>query len=82
MDDCDYVQLSLIIEFQLAGIAAQYGDNSLEYISKLTYLMDIIAWKKHKCHVQDLKYMQSTFKYLAKETQQIFVNYYNDFIEQ
>ncbi|XP_034476794.1 SET and MYND domain-containing protein 4 isoform X2 [Drosophila innubila] len=82
LNDFDYGQLSSIIEFQLAGIAAQSGNNSLEYISKLTYLLDLIAWKKHKCHAQDLKSMRSTFEYLSEETRRIFVNYYNDFIEQ
>ncbi|KAL7735574.1 hypothetical protein ACLKA6_009538 [Drosophila palustris] len=82
LDDFDYGQLSLVIQFQLAGIAAQSGNNSQEYISKLTYLMDLIAWRQHKCHAQDLKRMRATFEYLAEETRRIFVNYYNDFIEQ
>ncbi|XP_034103052.1 SET and MYND domain-containing protein 4 isoform X1 [Drosophila albomicans] len=80
--DYDYAELSKIIEFELAGIAAQRGSNSLLYISNATYLLDLIAWGKHKANAKQLPAMRSSFAFLAKETREIFVNYYNDFIEQ
>jgi len=82
LDDVDYLQLSLIIKFQLAGIAEQSGCNSNEYISKLTFLLDLIALRKHKCNVEELKEIRNALEFLAGETRQIFVNYFNDFIEQ
>ncbi|KAH8296927.1 hypothetical protein KR044_001061 [Drosophila immigrans] len=81
-DDTDYDALIEIIEFQLAGIAAQSGINSLEYISRLTYFLDMIAWRKHKAGSKKLQAMRDSFEYLANEMRDIFVNYYNDFIEQ
>ncbi|EDW02369.1 SET and MYND domain-containing protein 4 [Drosophila grimshawi] len=82
LDDLDYGQLARIIDFQLAGTAAQYGINSLEYMTKLTHLFDLIAWGKHKCSVPQLKTMRAALNNLPSETKVIFVNYYNDFIEQ
>ncbi|KAH8370226.1 hypothetical protein KR093_002683 [Drosophila rubida] len=82
LDDRDYAELIKIIELWLAGIAAQSGSNSLQYISKLTYLLDMIAGRKHKVSAKQLQFMRDSFDYLANETREIFVNYYKDFIEQ
>lgn len=61
---------------------AQHGANSMTYISNLTYLMDLTAFGKYKCSSEQLKAMRAAFNYLPPDTKQIFVNYYNDFIEQ
>ncbi|KAH8407708.1 hypothetical protein KR222_011041 [Zaprionus bogoriensis] len=82
LSDCDYAQLAPIIRFQLAGLAAQCGSSSMEYLTQMTYYWDLLALGKHKCSLQQLRHMRSAVEFLARETRQIFVNYYNDFIEQ
>lgn len=79
----DYHELTNVIRWQLAGIAAQSGCNSMAYITQLTYYWDLLAWGKQKGEFpQQLQAMRKAIDCLAGETRRIFVNYYNDFIEQ
>ncbi|KAH8280535.1 hypothetical protein KR018_009338 [Drosophila ironensis] len=82
MTDFDYTRLESIIRKLLKYTAAQFGDNSLEYISKVTYLWDIIAMKKCQSKPKDNKIFKALLEYLAAEHKEVFLNYYNDFIEQ
>ncbi|TDG50775.1 hypothetical protein AWZ03_002764 [Drosophila navojoa] len=81
-DDIDYKQLSRILDHLLAGVAAQHGADSMTYISHLTYLMDLAAFGKYKCSSEQLRAVRTAINYLPTDTKRIFVNYYNDFIEQ
>ncbi|EDW89521.1 SET and MYND domain-containing protein 4 isoform X1 [Drosophila yakuba] len=81
MDESEYEDLARIIRKQLEGTAAQYGDTSMEYIARMTYLWDIIAQKKCRTNEKELQ-MKGKVKYLASEHREVFLNYYNDFIEQ
>lgn len=82
MDEFEYEDLARIIRKQLEGIAAQCGDNSTEYIARMTYLWDIIAQKKCRTDRKELLEMKGKVDYLASEHREVFLNYYNDFIEQ
>ncbi|XP_030560223.1 SET and MYND domain-containing protein 4 [Drosophila novamexicana] len=80
-EDTEFSHLGRIIEYLLAGAEAQIGSNAVEYIPIMGCLFDLIAWGKYKCSRKRLAKMRAKLDYLAGETQQIFVNYYNDFIE-
>ncbi|XP_033153270.1 SET and MYND domain-containing protein 4 [Drosophila mauritiana] len=82
LNDFEYEDLARIIRKQLEGTAAQCGDNSTEYIARMTYLWDIIAQKKCRTDKKELLEMKGKVDYLASEHREVFLNYYNDFIEQ
>lgn len=44
--------------------------------------MDLTAFGKYKCSSEQLKAMRAAINDLPTDTKRIFVNYYNDFIEQ
>lgn len=44
--------------------------------------MDLAAFGKYKCSSEQLKAVRTAINYLPTDTKRIFVNYYNDFIEQ
>lgn len=56
----------------------------MEYLMALTYYWDLLAISKHKfSNKEELQKIRSAIDdCMAVETQRIFVNYYNDFIEQ
>lgn len=68
----------------MKGIEAQKGYKSMEYLMALTYYWDLLAISKHKfSNKEELQKIRSAIDdCMAVETQRIFVNYYNDFIEQ
>ncbi|EDV58241.1 SET and MYND domain-containing protein 4 [Drosophila erecta] len=82
LDELAYEDLARIIRKQLEGTAAQCGDTSMEYIARMTYLWDIIAQKKCRTSKKELLEMKGKVEYLASEHREVFLNYYNDFIEQ
>ncbi|KAH8365180.1 hypothetical protein KR084_005095 [Drosophila pseudotakahashii] len=82
MDELDYENLARIIRKQLEGTAAQCGDTSMEYIKQMTYLWDLIALKKCQSSEKEILELRGKLEYLASEHSGVFLNYYNDFIEQ
>ncbi|XP_017045068.1 SET and MYND domain-containing protein 4 [Drosophila ficusphila] len=82
LDELEYKKLANIIRRQLEGIAAQCGDTSMEYIVQMTFLMDLIALKKCQSKKEELLELKEKLEYLANEHRAVFLNYYNDFIEQ
>nr|XP_017003266.2 SET and MYND domain-containing protein 4 [Drosophila takahashii] len=82
MDVLDYENLARIIRKQLEGTAAQCGETSMEYIAQMTYLWDLIALKKCQSSKEEILGLRGKLDYLANEHKGVFLNYYNDFIEQ
>ncbi|EDV35449.1 uncharacterized protein Dana_GF12496 [Drosophila ananassae] len=82
LTDFDYENLARIIRKNLESTAAQCGDTSMEYISQMTYLWDIVALKKCKMDKKELGCFTDKLKYLAQEHKEVFMNYYNDFIKE
>ncbi|XP_068148140.1 SET and MYND domain-containing protein 4 [Drosophila tropicalis] len=78
----DFANLEKIIRQQLLGISQQKGRHSLTYLGKMTYLWDLMALKKCKLSIEELETMKKLLENLDRETRNIFINYYNDFIEQ
>ncbi|KAI8036269.1 SET and MYND domain-containing protein 4 [Drosophila gunungcola] len=82
LDELEYENLAEIIRKQLEGIAAQCGEYSMEYITQMTHLWDLIALEKCQSNEKELLHLKGKLEYLASEHREIFLNYYNDFIEQ
>ncbi|XP_017027191.1 SET and MYND domain-containing protein 4 [Drosophila kikkawai] len=82
LEDWEYENLAKVIRHQLKGTAAQCGANSLEYLTEMTYLWDLIALKKCESNEMELLELKGKLEYLASEYREVFLNYYNDFIEQ
>ncbi|XP_016967855.1 SET and MYND domain-containing protein 4 [Drosophila biarmipes] len=82
LDMQDYENLTRIIRKQLEGTAAQCGDTSMEYIAQMTYLWDLVALNKCQSNEEEILELKGKLEYLAKEQSEVFLNYYNDFIEQ
>jgi len=82
LDKKDYENLARIIRKQLQGTAAQCGDTSMEYIAQMTYLWDLIALRKCQSKKKEILELKGKLEYLAEEQSEVFLNYYNDFIEQ
>ncbi|KAH8318331.1 hypothetical protein KR074_009119 [Drosophila pseudoananassae] len=82
LTDFDYENLARIIRKNLESTAAQCGDTSMEYISQMTYLWDIVALKKCEMNKKELECFIEKLKYLANGQKEILMNYYNDFIKE
>ncbi|KAH8254136.1 hypothetical protein KR032_008647 [Drosophila birchii] len=82
LEDWEYENLAKVIRNQLKGTAAQCGASSMEYITQMTYLWDLIASKRCESNDKELKELKGKLEYLASEYREVFLNYYNDFIEQ
>ncbi|KAH8234213.1 hypothetical protein KR038_003660 [Drosophila bunnanda] len=82
LEDWEYENLAKVIRNQLKGIAAQCGINSMEYLTQMTYLWDLIALKRCESNEMELTELKGKLEYLAREYREVFLNYYNDFIEQ
>lgn len=48
----------------------------------MTYLWDLIASKRCQSNEKELAELKGKLEYLASEHREVFLNYYNDFIEQ
>ncbi|XP_023037935.1 SET and MYND domain-containing protein 4 [Drosophila willistoni] len=82
LDTEDYLNLEKVIRQQLLAVSVQKGSHSLNYLGKMTYLWDLMALKKCKLDKEELETMLKLLENLAREIRDIFINYYNDFIEQ
>ncbi|KAH8290213.1 hypothetical protein KR054_001065 [Drosophila jambulina] len=75
-------KLAKVIRNQLEGTAAQCGAYSMDYLTQMTYLWDLIALKRCESNEKELVELKGKLEYLASEYREVFLNYYNDFIEQ
>uniref|UniRef100_A0A6P4EBJ9 SET and MYND domain-containing protein 4 n=1 Tax=Drosophila rhopaloa TaxID=1041015 RepID=A0A6P4EBJ9_DRORH len=72
LDEVEYENLARIIRKQLDGTAAQCGDTSMEYITQMTYLWDLIALRKCQSSKKEHLQLKGKLEYLASEHREVF----------
>lgn len=71
-----------MLKYALKVTKARHHKQSHEYLALMTYLWDLIAFRKYKASKVEMEEMLVLVDIiLDDDTKRIFLNYYNDYIK-
>ena len=73
-------KLVTVLNFCQRGTIDRWGLQSIEYVTKMSVMWDLIAVGLYQCTQLELITMLKALDVISDEYKQVFLNYYNDYL--